>query len=231
MRIFTPFLCLILLAACLPINYTSAPGTPENLSIVYTPSLGWMQDTLHLCASINPKIALTVEERPISALEVGAAETILKLGSIPNGILEGATVTLLGWEEIVIISSPKIAPSQLELPDVQILYTSLEPDYQAWAYPQGSELYQIFSETILPDTSPSPHVKIAPSPQAMLEMIANQSEAVGFIPQSWLAENQPINVIREGYPKEFRQPILALTSSEPTGIRREFLHCLDELLP
>jgi hypothetical protein len=218
---------LFLLAACAPFDYSPAPNPPQPFTIIHTPALAWMQDTLHLCATANPKIALRVEELPVSALEIGAADAILKLGTNPEELINNAHATLLGWEYITIISSPDISPSQLELPDLKILYSTVEPTYQAWIYPQGSELSTIFRQQILADEATSPHLLIAPDPQAMLEAISTQPNSVGFLPQSWLAEGVALNNIQGDY----RQPILALTKSEPVGLTVEFLKCLEELLP
>jgi len=231
MRKIAASVILLLLAACGTYNYAPVPSHPEPLAIVHTPALAWMQDTLHLCASAHPKIALTVREVPVSALDLGAAHAILKLGPAPEEVLQDAHATLLGWESILIISSPEIPPGHLELPDLQILYTSLQPDYQAWSYPEGSEMSLIFNENILDGKTASPHLLIAPDPGAMLESVTMQPNTVGFIPQSWLDGDETINIIREGYPEGFRQPILALTNGEPSGLTVDFLKCLEELLP
>jgi hypothetical protein len=227
MRKIAIFLTLILLAACASFEYSPAPSPPQPFTIIHTPALAWMQDTLHLCATANPKIALRIQELPISALEIGAAEAILKLGPAPEELFKDVHTTLLGWENITIISSPDIPPSQLEQPDLQILYSAVEPAYQAWIYPQGSELSTIFNHHFLANEATSPHLLIAPDPEAMLEAISAQPNSVGFLPQSWLSDGVTVNIVQG----EFRQPILAFTKNEPVGLTVEYLKCLEELLP
>ncbi len=222
-------LILLLVSACGSYDYAPPPPTPEHLSIIHTPALGWMRELLHQCTVDHPEVALTVEERPATALELGAAEAVLKLGPPPEG-LEGQ-VTLLGWEQIVIISDPNIAPSQLELPDLQQVYTSLAPAYQAWSYPENDELRVIFDEVVLTGKEISPHTKIAPNPRAMLASVEGDSNAVGYIPQSWLAEEniQLIPIIKETG-AALRQPILAITMGQPEGVTRTFLACLTDAI-
>lgn len=231
MRRYSAFLLLLSLAACLPFNYAPPPPTAEQLPIIYTPALNWMQGILNACALTNPGAAITVEVRPASDLEIGPDEVFLRLGTAPQGLPEYTRATLLGHEQIVIIASPEITPSQLEFPDVQMLYTSLTPEFQVWQYPQGSELYEIFTEHLLLGDKTTPHALVAPHPESMLEIISSQPNGVGYIPQSFLPKEHTMSVSDVGSPTGFFQPIIALTVEEPAGLTRQYLHCLSEALP
>ncbi|MBL7163338.1 MAG: hypothetical protein ISS57_12085 [Anaerolineales bacterium] len=229
MRRHFALLVLLLVSACGTFDYAPLSPTPEHISVIHTPAIGWIKDTLHQCAVDHPEIALTVEEWPAAALDPGAADVIIKLGTPPEDFASDAT--LLGWEQIVIIAHPNIPASQLELPDLQNIYTSLDPVYQAWTYPETSPLRSTFDEVVLNGTAPSPHTKIAPSPIAMLESMQTDSSAVGYIPQSWIAEGD-IQVIpmNDEIKSALRQPIIALTNDEPDGVARELLACLTNLI-
>ncbi|MBM3145230.1 MAG: hypothetical protein FJ010_09725 [Chloroflexi bacterium] len=231
MRNLLALFLVCLTQACSPFDYSPPPETPEPMSVIHTPALGWMEGPLHRCALDHPEIALTVEERPAAALDLEAAEVILELGPAPAGP-EGHA-TLLGWEQIVIIANPDIPASQLELPDLQEIYTTLEPGYQAWSYPERDELRVLFDEFVMENKWLSPHTKIAPGPSAMLTAIQGDTQAVGYIPQSWLTGEENIQVIPmdEKTAASLRQPIVALTSQEPDGSTRIFLACLTEGIP
>lgn len=229
MRYFWMLILLLSISACAPNYYAPPPEVPESIAVIYTPAIGWIRNNLHACAATHPKIALTLEERPLTSLDVEAAEVILKLGPAPEQIARHAT--LLGWEQIMIISDPNIPSGQLELPDLRLLFASMEPEYQLWSYPSDSELSNIFDQFVLLGKPSSPHVLIAPDPQAMLMVIRDQPNSVGYIPQTWLRENTALNTIVDSYPDEFKQPILALTNGEPFGLTRELLACIQSTLP
>ncbi len=219
-----------LLASCRPIEKVPPPPTPEHITVVYTPALGWMAENMHQCALDHPEIALTVEERPSSAFDVGAAEATLVLGAPPEGFT--GSPTLLGWEQIVVISDPNIAVTQLEVLDLIKIYTSLEPAYQVWSYPENSELREIFDEILLDYREVSPHTMIAPHPGALLESIEEESQWVGYLPQSWLSgENIQLVPLDDEITTALRQPVLALTLDEPQGVTRIFLKCLTDRMP
>jgi len=184
-----------------------------------------MRETLHQCALDHPEIALTVDEWPSTALDVGAAEATLWLGSPPEGY--SGSATLLGWEQIVIIANPDIPLTEIELADIRQIYTSIEPQYQAWSFPENSELRVVFDEVVLENNQISPHTKIAPNPGKLLEAIDGGSQGLGYITQSWLpAENVQIVPINAETASALRQPILALTTGEPQGGTRNLLACL-----
>ncbi|MBC8509910.1 MAG: hypothetical protein ISR58_07225 [Anaerolineales bacterium] len=229
MRNILIFLALLLSAACTPFAYSPAPPTPEHISVVYTPALIWMGDDLNRCALEHPEISLTVEERSAASLQVEAAAATLTLDTIPEGF--SGTTTQLGWEQVVIIANTDISSTQLELPDLQNLYKSLAPEYQAWSYPTSSELQKLFSKIILNGIEQSPHTKIAPNPQAMLTALEGSSQAVGFIPIS-LFSTRNIQIIPMPIEIEsaLNLPVLALTTGEPSGATRLFLGCLTDSL-
>ncbi len=225
-KLFLP-LIMGLLASCRPIEKLPPPPTPEHILVVYTPALGWMAENMHQCALDQPEVALTIEERPSSAFVVGAAEATLVLGAPPEGFT--GTPTMLGWEQIVVISDPNIAVTQLEVLDLIQIYTSLEPAYQAWSYPENSELREIFDESLLDNREVSPHTQIAPHPGALLESFEGEIQGVGYVPQSWLSsENIQLVPLDDESTAALQQPVLALTLDEPQGVMRIFLRCLTD---
>ena len=227
-RCFT-LLALLLVSACGTFDYAPLPPTPEHISVIHTPAIGWIGNTLHQCAVDHPGIALTIDEWPDAALDLEAADVIIMLGT-PTEDFE-SDATLLGWEQIAIIANPNIPASQLELPDLQNIYISLNPAYQAWTYPKANPLRSTFDEVVLNSTAPSPHVKIAPNPRAMLESIQTDSSAVGYIPQSWIAEGDILVIpTNDEIESALRQPIIALTDGVPAGVTRELLACLTNLI-
>ncbi|MBL6965139.1 MAG: hypothetical protein ISR60_01180 [Anaerolineales bacterium] len=222
--LFTPAL-----TACSGIDYIEPPAMPRTLSVSYTPALGWIAEDLNRCALDTLEIALTVTEAPASGLDFGAAEAYLRLGATPEATPH--TATLLGYESIVVIAHPDVSPSHLEVIDVNIHYTHLNAEYQTWTYPPGDELRVTFDAVVLKGAQPSPHTRIAPHPTAMLEALAANPGSVGYISEHWLpADVQSADPGLE-YAQALRQPILAITATEPQGSTRQFLACLQNALP
>jgi|APSaa5957512622_1039677.scaffolds.fasta_scaffold62013_1 hypothetical protein len=217
------------LTACSGIDYSEPPAEPRTLSVSYTPALGWIAEDLNLCALDNPEIALIVTEAPASGLDFGAAEVYLRLGTAPEETPHIAT--LLGYESIVVIAHPDVPPSHLEIIDVQIHYTHLNAEYQTWAYPPGDEMRATFDTVVLKGAKPSPHTKIAPHPEAMLEAIATTPGSVGYSSEHWLRSEVQSADPGLDYAQALRQPILALTATEPQGATRQLLACLQNALP
>ncbi len=229
MRKFLLVFLLAFTAACTPFAYSVPPPEPEHLSVAYTPALSWMEDNLNRCAQDQPEISLTVEVRPTASIEVGAVDVTLTLDTLPEGF--SGTAAQLGWEQVVVIANAEIPATQLELPDLQNLYTSLAPVYQPWSYPENSELHTLFAEVILKEIEQSPHTKIAPNSEAMLAAVNNGPLAVGFIPITALgAENIQIIPMPEEIAAKLFLPVLALTPEESQGNARIFLSCLTDSL-
>ncbi len=225
MRKFIILGILLLLSACTSFEYAPPPPTPQRLHVIYSPALAWMQESLHQCAVDTPGLALTVEVRAASMLHPEAGALTLRLGSAPDD--EQHQTYLLGYEELVVFAHPDIPPSQLEAIDVAITFRSLEPAYQAWTYPPGDEIRAAFDAFLLAESGPSPHVKIAPNPNAMLDVVTNQTNSIGYATQHWARSD--VQSIPLG--SESRLPILALTVDEPQGLMRSFIVCLQASLP
>ncbi|MBU0512539.1 MAG: hypothetical protein KKD28_15825 [Chloroflexi bacterium] len=225
MRIHLLTLGLLLVTACTPIATATPLPTPQLITVAITPTLRPWHDILHKCATANPEIALILEEKPETSLEVGAADLILRVGAPPEGIPGSAA--LLGWEEILIIAHPETKFDNWDIAKLHDIYTASPTPYQIWTYSPGSELRQIFDAAVL-NARTSPYAFLAPDPAAMLEAVANDKRAIGYLPKSWLNDAvRPVNVGSD-LQNVLRQPILALTDTEPEGVMRAFLVCVQE---
>jgi hypothetical protein len=215
---------ILFLAACTSFDYTTPPPTPQTIAVTYSPYLSWMVESLHTCSNNIQQIALVIEESASHA-EPEAGEVILWLGTPPQGY--SAFASQLGWEELTIITHPNNESTQLDVSSIVKSYTSLEPPYQAWTYPQSSQPRQVFDAIMLENKVTSPHVLLAPDPEAMLQAISGDPNAIGYLPHHWLDERvTPIPL-----ETDLQQPILALTQEESQGLTRQLLACLQNVLP
>jgi hypothetical protein len=221
MRKILVVLFLLVLGACTPFDYAPSPATPEAITVAHPPTLGWMEAALNDCATQTPGIILIVEERVSPDLQ--GADVFLSPGPPSEGIPGYAT--LLGQESLVVIANPAIDPETVDIATIRRSYTSLEPPYQAWAYPQGYTLREIFESTLL-EGSYAPSVLIAPNPEAMLEAVADHEDAIGFLPEANLDGDVQAIPVPEDVEEKLVVPLIAFTAAEPDGILSEYLGCL-----
>jgi hypothetical protein len=223
MRKFLSVLLLLLLGACTPFDYAPPPATPEAITVAYPPTLGWIETALHDCAEQTPGMILLVEERVSPDLQ--GAEVFLSPGPPSEGIPGYAT--LLGQESLVVIANPAIDPTTIDIATIRNSYTSLEPPYQAWTYPQGYSLRQIFKDALL-EADYAPGVLVAPDPDAMVEAVATQESAIGFLLEADLVGSVEVIPMSEEVEEMLEVAIIALTANQPEGVLRNFLGCLGE---
>ncbi len=225
MRKILLLLSLLILGACTPFNYAPPPATPVAVTIAYPPTLGWMESALQNCAEETPGMILRVEERVSPGLE--EADVFLSLGPPSEGVPGYAT--LLGRESLVVIANPATDPDSVDIATIRRSYTSLEPPFQAWTYPQGYTLRQIFASTLL-EGSYAPGVLVAPDPEAILEAIIDHEDALGFLPKANLDGDVQAIPLPEDIEEELALPLIAFTAAEPEGILSVYLGCLSNQL-
>jgi DNA-binding transcriptional LysR family regulator len=183
-------------------------------------------ETLHQCALAHPEIALITEETSATIQEFSGGDVTLWVGEPPQGI-PGFAVSL-GADEIIVIAGSEVALRNLSTAQLQDLYSKPSSVYKILSYHEGNELRSIFDKIILGEAALSSYVLITPDPSAMLEAIKADPMAIGYIPKSWLtSEVQKISLERE-LQTFFRQPILAVTASEPEGSLKNYLVCLQQ---
>ena len=123
---------------------------------------------------------------------------------------------------------PAVALRNLNTEQLRELYSEPSSIYQIWAYSEGNELRAIFDGAVLGNAALSSYVFLAPDPAAMLEAVAADPMAIGYLPKSWLTQNvQTISVASE-LQDAFEHPVLALTNAKPEGNLRNYLVCLQQ---
>lgn len=214
----------ILISACSPFVTSTPPPSPQPIQVAYTPTLRPLVERLHQCALQHPEIALITHETSITALEDIGADVILWFGEPPQGTSSYAFS--LGADEIAIIVGSNVALQDISTKQLQDLYADSNSAYQRWTYSQGHELRELFNQVVFGESSTSSDAKLAPDPAAMIEAIAADPMAVGYIPGSWLGKDIQTISIDSDLHTVFAQPLLALTLTEPTGNLRTYLVCL-----
>ncbi len=223
----------LVLAACRPSLVLEPAHTPQVIRASITPSLNPLRPLFKRCIAESPQAGLVVTESIVPSLE----QADLALGWGANS-LPGEFAAVLGEERLAFIVHPQNSLDQISLADLIAIYQGTRSDWpsggpageiQPWAYPGGEDIQQIFAAAVgvpLPGNASA----IAPDPAAMVEAVAASHQAIGFLPGRWLDERVKEVQIEGIGEDQLRQPILALSESEPEGLAKSWLLCLQENL-
>lgn len=232
-----------ILTGCLPAD-APPPPTPRVLRLQITPALAGWSGRLQVCALRDPSIGLAVDERPAGDLDLSQADAALRLGPPPQ---EAVHALVLGWEEIVLIANPESPRDTLSLEEVRSAYSGRAVDWgmpatqtsatptpsaaltiHAWTYPPGDDLRTVFDLALWTGQPPAARLSEAPSPAALLQAVAEDPAAIGYVPKSFLNHSVRELALKNSLPGDLRQPVLALVPAEPQGVLRAFLVCLQD---
>ena len=103
---------------------------------------------------------------------------------------------------------------------------------EVWTYAEGTALGERFEQAVMAGELTSSTAWLAPDPQAVLEAVAAEPGAIGYLPAAWLegADNALAEAVRviqvtTELDEAFRMPVLALTEADPQGALRSLLVC------
>ena len=236
---------LLLLNACgVPEESTPAP-TPEAIHIKFPPALKPWADKIAVCASSNPLIALYFNQSPTQDNNIGINEVALELGETSQ--LDMASyLSQIGWEQIVVIVNQDNELFHLPTGMLQSIYSGQTSGWdndpgqpiQVWVLPNGDPVRTYFDHAVLQSSSLTSEAMLAPDPEALLETISLDANAIGYLPESILSAHDPnlvskVKIIQLDTPlkEELYLPVIALSHSEPEGLIRELLVCVQSAVP
>jgi hypothetical protein len=216
-------LSLVLLAACSPAEEVIPVEEKPIFRISYNTNLENFRPNLQTCADENTKAFFILQPNYPNMDEV--SDLLIELGEPVN---IGKFSAQVGKEKIVVITE-KSNSSALDLMDLQnifsgrTLFWDQEPELgkiQIWLMPMENNISQLFQNTILGGMLFSSNALVAPGPAEILEAVSNDPAAIAFLPQSWV--NSSVHRID----LHIELPILALAETEPVGVLRDFVACL-----
>ena len=223
-------------AACQPSIIPAAQPTPRILTVAVTPALQPLSPIFQTCANALDNTSLVVLDTPAQAIDLKKSPLALRWGP---AAAEYPYAAVLGQEELVMVVNPKNPIQHISLADVKDIYTgtlrtwngvSPAADINAWAYPGGDDVEAIFEKAVTGMPISTQLTSIAPDPNAMREAIAKDPWAVGFLPRRWLGATVKAVAIEGSTPSSLRQPILAISPSEPAGLEKSWLLCIQQRL-
>jgi hypothetical protein len=229
--------CLLFLTACgIPARATP-PSTPIVANIALTPSLLPYVGALHTCAATQTDLVLNISETPTSALDINKADLTFRFGGTPGNAYAAA----ISEESIVLIvniNNPVLTISTDKLHDLftgQITsWTEVggaQQSVRVWVYPNGEDIRSVFDAVLFPGDNLTALALLASDPQAMLDAVAEDPAAIGYVPHAWLVQTKdadrirPLN-INSKLAENLRQPVLALSRAKPERSLLQLLGCM-----
>jgi ABC-type phosphate transport system substrate-binding protein len=245
MKIRYPLLAIMLaslaLAACQPAASKPLP-TVAAVRVQYTPAMQPALKSLSGCASQIPGVGLVVTELPADRMDFAKADLSLRFGS--PGQTPGFSAAIGSDDVVVVVNASN--HTAVQPGDLAAIYTGRIRDWndaaksqpasssvtpapnpiQVWSYTPGDDVRDVFTKDLLDGTAIAERVNLAPNPAAMLQAVASDPAAIGYLPRSLVTSQ--IRVLDFAGKKPAPAPLLALASAEPQGLTRALLACLQQ---
>jgi len=237
-------LILALTACGVPEESTPAP-TPEAIQVIYPAALKLWADKFAGCSSTNPLIALYFNQSPGVDTNLDPNVVVLELGEPIQK--EGIShLSQVGLEQIAVIVNQDNKLSQLSSDSLQSIYSGQTQSWdgvfgqliQVWVLPNGDPVRTYFDRAVLHSYGLTSEALLAPDPEAMIDAISRDGNAIGYLPGSFLTtiapdlaskvKNIKVDTVLQ---EELSRPVVAMTQTEPSGLMRELLVCVQAAIP
>lgn len=198
-----------LLFSCSP---TTPPITPQLISVYSTFAAEPWLPSLYACAGTS--VALSRIDDP------SLAEIILQVGE-PQFL--DSPAFQIDTEEILIVTHRQSPIQNLSLEEVRTLFAGEgDPSVQVWVYAAGDDVQTVFDQVVMAGRNVTSAARLAIHPQQMSDTLVSESNSVGILPRHWkVADTRDVYSVAT-------VPVLAVTSSEPHGVIREMISCLQK---
>jgi hypothetical protein len=192
---------------------STPPPAPQLVSVYSTFAAEPWLSALYECAAQSDATLSRVDDPAAAAisLQVGEPEFL-------------ASFAFQVDEEEILIVTNRVSPVQnLTLEQAQALFMGLgDPSVQVWVYASEAEVQRVFDQFVMEGRSVASSAQIAVTPQQMSDTLVNQPNTVGILPRHW-----KVGDAREVF-SVAKVPVLALTNTEPQGVIKELVACLQK---
>lgn len=198
-----------LISSC---STTPTPAIPRIISVYSTPAAEPWLSPLYQCAGTSSIISRVDD--------ASSADIVLRVGE-PKILASPAFQ--IDSEDILIVTHRQSPVQNLTLESARALFAGQgDQSVQVWVYEPEQDVQEVFEEFVMAGLSVTASARIAVTPQQMSDKLVHESNAVGILPRHWKAGDD-----REVF-KVATVPVLALTASEPKGVIRELIACLQK---
>lgn len=217
----------VIMAAC---TSPEASSNPDEDAVIYTiaitPAVTPLWPALQTC-DLEVDGAYFFIEALFYPEAIGSeAVLVFRLGE-PE-ILPGFSAPV-AYEDLLLVTHKSNPSSDLTRQQLRSIFTGRVHDWsdlgwhdpiQVWMYYDGDDSRQLLEGNILGGIPITPNALLAPSPEQIIEVVADDPASISVIPAAFAANAiQTTNL-------DIQAPILALADEEPEGAVRELLVCL-----
>src|SRR5688500_18116562 len=150
--------------------------------------------------------------------DASSAEISLRVGE-PEILV--STAYQIDTEEILIVTHRESPVQNLTLEEARALFAGQgDSSVQAWVYASEEDVQGVFDQFVMEGQTVTSSAQLAVNPQQMSDTLVNESNTVGILPRHWKAGD-----VREVF-SVATVPVLAITQSEPQGVIKELIACL-----
>lgn len=211
----------LLLAACsgAPSGQLAAPVT-----VALTPATALLEPAVAACGEQLPGVSAITQERFYPHAN---ADLVIHLGE-PQPF-PGFAVPLAG-EQVLVILHPNNPAASLTLSQVTAIFSGeilnwsvfggRDQAIQTYAFYPVDETRQAFDRAVLAQAPLTPDALLVPHPQAMLQSVAEDPAAIGYLPAAFATDE--VSGILLG----LDLPVLSLAEEQPQGPALDLLLCL-----
>jgi hypothetical protein len=227
------------LSACGTAELATPAPTSEAIQVFYPSSFQFWANSIANCAANNPLIALYFLPA-YSTSDIHENDIILDIGQATRD--NGKTfLSQVGWDQVVVLVNTANPAAQLSKDELNLIFSGQvtkwkqrpEQPIQVWVLPDGEPARRIFDDAILSSQGLNSEAHLAPDVDTMLEVISQNTDAIGYLPESFLNSSDStitskvkIILLESSLEAELHQPVIAITKGEPTGLLRNVLVCL-----
>ena len=223
-RLFISLAIIFGIAACASSTrgFPKSTDTSSAIEVAYLASLKPALDAVNACIASDSGLALFLSETQAENFNTQEADLTLWLGPPPEN---QSYAVPLAYEEIAVVinaHNPVQAFTQEELKAILrgeiTQWNSVGGENRkinVWIYPKGDEIQTLAENRLVPGVKIASTALTAPGPEAMVESISGDPGALGFLPLAWQNSEIKTIQIRDSKTSSLREPVLALTSTEP----------------
>lgn len=233
-KLFLAVALVLVLAACQPEELPLALPlpTPQVVVVGVNPALDAWLPSLSQCAEKLDNAGLAIE---LGFGDMTRVDLLLRFGPVVEGDIFASG---LSQDEVVIIVNPLNPTNTFSLKQVTDIYTGRVQNWQqlggedepieVWTFLPGDDTRRVFDEVFLKGQQVYRKVLPVPHAVAMLEMVNEDTHAIGFLLKSRLTNEVHQVLLPAALQASLSQPIVAMAESQPGGKVYALLVCLQE---
>ncbi|HEY3312988.1 MAG TPA: hypothetical protein VGK00_15210 [Anaerolineales bacterium] len=203
---------LLFISACAPIQKATTT-TPQVISLHTSPATQPWLAKAYTCAEGLGLVLSNVNDQK-------NADISIQLGE-PDSLTSPAYQ--IDKEDLLVVTNHESPLENLTKEETRNLFT--HPDFQAvevWVFAPGEDIQQVFSRETLGGQVVTSLARVALNPQQMVTTLGNDKKRAGLLPRHLLNASLHEIFSIPGI------PVLAIVKTEPQGLTREMLACLQK---